>query len=243
MNTIVLPTYNERENLPHALNRIREVADGRGIQLHTLIVDDDSPDGTGRLADQLAEEYPDVSVLHRSEKEGLGKAYIAGFRQAMDQGADLLFEMDADLSHDATYLPDFLRLIEQGADVVLGSRYVKGGGVENWPLARRVISRGGSLYSRAILGLPYHDLTGGYKCFRRQVLEALDLDAIGANGYGFQIEMTYRAHKAGFTIKELPIIFVDRQVGKSKMNNSIVLEAMLMVWRLRFGRPAKPAKR
>jgi dolichol-phosphate mannosyltransferase len=243
MNTIVLPTYNERENLPHALNRIREVADGRGIQLHTLIVDDDSPDGTGRLADQLAEEYPDVSVLHRSEKEGLGRAYIAGFRQAMDQGADLLFEMDADLSHDATYLPDFLRLIEQGADVVLGSRYVKGGGVENWPLARRVISRGGSLYSRAILGLPYHDLTGGYKCFRRQVLEALDLDAIGASGYGFQIEMTYRAHKAGFTIKELPIIFVDRQVGKSKMNNSIVLEAMFMVWRLRFGRPAKPAKR
>jgi len=243
MNTIVLPTYNERENLPHALNRIREVADGRSIQLHTLIVDDNSPDGTGRLADQLAEEYPDVSVLHRSEKEGLGKAYIAGFRHAMEQGADLLFEMDADLSHDATYLPDFLRLIEQGADVVLGSRYVQGGGVENWPLSRKVISRGGSLYSRIILGLPYHDLTGGYKCFRRQVLETLNLDAIGASGYGFQIEMTYRAHKAGFKIKELPIIFVDRQVGQSKMDNGIVLEAMLMVWRLRFGRSSKPAGR
>ena len=243
MNTIVLPTYNERENLPRALDRIREVADGRGIQLHTLIVDDNSPDGTGRLADQLAEKHPDVSVLHRSEKEGLGKAYIAGFRHAMENGADLLFEMDADLSHDAAYLPDFLRLIEQGADIVLGSRYVKGGGVENWPLARKVISRGGSLYSRIILGLPYHDLTGGYKCFRRQVLEALDLDAIGASGYGFQIEMTYRAHKAGFTIKELPIIFVDRQVGDSKMSKGILLEAMLMVWRLRFGRSAKSAKR
>ena len=243
MNTIVLPTYNERENLPRALNRIREVADGRGIQLHTLIVDDNSPDGTGRLADQLAEEHPDVSVLHRSEKEGLGKAYIAGFRHAMENGADLLFEMDADLSHDAAYLPDFLRLIEQGADVVLGSRYVKGGGVENWPLSRKVISRGGALYSRIILGLPYHDLTGGYKCFRRQVLETLDLDAIGASGYGFQIEMTYRAHRAGFAIKELPIIFVDRQVGTSKMSKGILLEAMLMVWRLRFGRAAKPAKR
>jgi dolichol-phosphate mannosyltransferase len=241
MNTIIVPTYNERENLPHALNRIREVADGHGLQLHTLIVDDNSPDGTGQLADRLAEEYPDVSVLHRTAKEGLGRAYMDGFRHAMDQGADILFEMDADLSHDAAYLPDLLRAVEQGADVALGSRYVKGGGVENWPLSRKLISRGGSLYSRIILGLPYHDLTGGYKCFRRRVLETLDLDSIGASGYGFQIEMTYRAHQAGFKITEVPIIFVDRQVGTSKMSKGIFLEAMLMVWRLRLGRPAKPA--
>jgi dolichol-phosphate mannosyltransferase len=243
MNTIVVPTYNERENLSHALNRIREVADGHGLQLHTLIVDDDSPDGTGRLADKLAEEYPDVSVLHRSGKEGLGKAYVAGFRHALEQGADVLFEMDADLSHDATYLPDFLRVIDQGADLVIGSRYVRGGAVVNWPLWRKFVSRGGSLYSRAILGLPYHDLTAGYRCYRRRVLEALDLDAIGASGYGFQIEMTYRTHQAGFKIAEIPIVFVDRQVGESKMSGGIFLEALLMVWRLRLGRPAQPAGR
>jgi dolichol-phosphate mannosyltransferase len=239
MNTIVLPTYNEHENLRHALERIREVADGNGIVLHTLIVDDDSPDGTGELADRLTGEYPDVEVLHRPGKQGLGKAYIAGFRHAMANGADLLFEMDADLSHDASYLPHFIRLIEQGADVVLGSRYVKGGGVENWGLARRVVSRGGCLYAQAILGLPYHDLTGGYKCFRRTVLETLDLEAIGASGYGFQIEMTYRAHQAGFRVAELPIIFVDRKVGESKMSKRIVIEAMLMVWRLRFSKPQR----
>jgi len=237
MNTIVVPTYNEIENLRHALERIREVADSNHIQLHVLVVDDNSPDGTGDLADQLAIEMPDVSVLHRTAKEGLGKAYIAGFRHAMAQGADLLFEMDADLSHDAKYLPGFLKLIEGGADLVLGSRYVKGGGVENWPLSRRVISKGGSFYSRVILGLPYRDLTGGFKCFRRKVLETLDLDAIGASGYGFQIEMTYRTHQAGFKIEELPIVFTDRQVGESKMSGNIVTEAMLMVWRLRFSEP------
>jgi dolichol-phosphate mannosyltransferase len=237
VNTIILPTYNERDNLRHSLERIREVADGSDIELHTLIVDDNSPDGTGELADQLATEYPDVEVLHRPGKQGLGKAYIAGFRHAMASGADLLFEMDADLSHEASYLPHFIRLIEQGHDLVLGSRYVKGGGVENWGLARRVISRGGCLYAQTILGLPYHDLTGGYKCFRREVLETLDLEAIGASGYGFQIEMTYRAHQAGFSIAELPIIFVDRKVGESKMSKHIVLEAMLMVWRLRLSKP------
>jgi dolichol-phosphate mannosyltransferase len=235
MNTIVLPTYNERDNLMPALERIREVADGYGIELHTLVVDDDSPDGTGELADRLSGEFPHVEVLHRAAKEGLGKAYIAGFRQALAAGADLIFEMDADLSHDAAYLPDFLRRIENGADVVLGSRYVKGGGVVNWGPGRKIISRGGCLYAQAILGLPYHDLTGGYKCFRRRVLETLDLDAVGTSGYGFQIEMTYRAHKAGFRIEESPIIFVDRQVGLSKMSRGIVLEAMIMVWRLRLG--------
>jgi dolichol-phosphate mannosyltransferase len=237
VNVVVLPTYNERENLRHALARIREVADGQRLQLHTLIVDDDSPDGTGRLADELADELPDVSVLHRAGKEGLGKAYLAGFRQALAMGAERVFEMDADLSHDASYLPHFLRLVDAGADLVLGSRYVRGGGVENWSLPRRVISRGGCLYAQAILGLPYRDLTGGFKCFRRRVLEAVDLDAVGTAGYGFQIEMTYRAHQLGFRIVELPIIFVDRKVGESKMSNDIVLEAMANVWKLRFGRP------
>jgi len=236
MNTIVLPTYNERDNLEHALQRIREVADGHDLQLHTLIVDDNSPDGTGELADRLATEYPDVEVLHRAGKEGLGKAYLAGFRHALTAGADLLFEMDADLSHDASYLPHFVRLVDKGADLVIGSRYVRGGGVENWTLSRRAISRGGCLYAQTVLGLPYHDLTGGFKCFRRRVLEAIDLDAIDTKGYGFQIEMTYRAHKLGFRIVELPIIFVDRKVGQSKMSNDIVVEAMVNVWRLRFDR-------
>jgi dolichol-phosphate mannosyltransferase len=237
--TIVLPTYNEYDNLRPALERIREVAAGHRLDLHTLIVDDNSPDGTGELADELAGEFPQVEVLHRAAKQGLGKAYIAGFRHALAAGADLIFEMDADLSHDAAYLPDFLRRIEGGADVVLGSRYVRGGGVVNWGIGRKIISRGGCLYAQTILGLPYHDLTGGYKCFRRRVLEALDLDAIGTSGYGFQIEMTYRAHKAGFRIEESPIIFVDRQVGVSKMSRGIVLEAMLMVWRLRLGRSSR----
>jgi dolichol-phosphate mannosyltransferase len=241
MNTVGLPTYNERENLRHALERIREVADGNDLQLHTLIVDDDSPDGTGELADRLATEYPDVEVLHRAGKEGLGKAYIAGFRHALAAGADLLFEMDADLSHDASYLPHFVALIDRGADVVLGSRYVRGGGVENWTLSRKVVSRGGCLYAQAVLGLPYRDLTGGFKCFRRRVLETIDLDAIDTKGYGFQIEMTYRAHKLGFRVVELPIIFVDRKVGESKMSNDIFLEALVNVWRLRFAHPATPS--
>lgn len=239
MNVVVLPTYNERDNVRHAVARIREVAEGHGIQLHTLIVDDASPDGTGEIADELAATVPDVSVLHRAGKEGLGRAYIAGFREALARGAERVFEMDADLSHDATYLPHFLRLVDQGADLVLGSRYVKGGGVENWSLARKVISRGGCLYAQLILGLPYRDLTGGFKCFRRRVLEAIDLDAIDTKGYGFQIEMTYRAHQLGFRIVELPIVFVDRKVGESKMTNDIVVEAMKNVWKLRFSPPAR----
>jgi dolichol-phosphate mannosyltransferase len=239
VNIVVLPTYNERENVRHAVARIREVADGHAIRLHTLIVDDASPDGTGEIADQLSLEVPDVSVLHRAGKEGLGKAYIAGFRKALEMGAERVFEMDADLSHDASYLPHFLRLIDQGADLVLGSRYVKGGGVENWSLPRKVISRGGCLYAQLILGLPYRDLTGGFKCFRRAVLETVDLDAIDTKGYGFQIEMTYRVHQLGFRVAELPIVFVDRKVGESKMTNDIVLEAMMNVWKLRFSPPAR----
>lgn len=243
MNVIVLPTYNERDNLRHALGRIREVADGHRVQLHTLIVDDNSPDGTGDLADELTRSVPDVSVLHRAAKEGLGKAYFAGFRRALDMGAERVFEMDADLSHDATYLPHFLRLVDQGSDLVLGSRYVKGGGVENWSLSRKIISRGGCLYAQAILGLPYRDLTGGYKCFRRRVLEAIDFDSIDARGFGFQIEMTYRAHKMGFKVVELPIIFVDRKVGESKMSGDIFFEAMVNVWKLRFSHvPTRPSQ-
>ncbi len=243
MNVIVLPTYNERENLRHALARIREVADGHGIQLHTLIVDDNSPDGTGELADELAAQTPDVSVVHRAGKEGLGKAYLAGFREALAMGAERIFEMDADLSHDAAYLPDFLRLIDQGADLVLGSRYVKGGGVENWSFSRKLISRGGCLYSQLILGLPLRDLTGGFKCFRRTVLETIDLAAVGTKGYGFQVEMTYRAYKLGFKVVELPIIFVDRKVGDSKMTGNIFLEALTNVLKLRLSTiPTRPPR-
>ena len=242
MNVVVLPTYNERDNVRHAVARIREVAEGHGVRLYTLIVDDASPDGTGEIADDLAATVPDVSVLHRAGKEGLGRAYIAGFRTALEMGAERIFEMDADLSHDATYLPHFLRLIDQGADLVLGSRYVKGGGVENWSLPRKVISRGGCLYAQLVLGLPYRDLTGGFKCFRRRVLETIDLDAIDTKGYGFQIEMTYRAHQLGFRIVELPIVFVDRKVGESKMTNDIVLEAMKNVWKLRFSPPARAGR-
>jgi dolichol-phosphate mannosyltransferase len=237
MRTVVLPTYNERQTLPLAVQRILTASAEHQLDLGILVVDDDSPDGTGRLADELAAQHPEVAVLHRAGKEGLAKAYFAGFRRALDDGAELIFEMDADLSHDAAYLPAMVRLAEQGADLVLGSRYVKGGGVANWPLGRRLISRGGCLYAQAILGLPYRDLTGGFKCFRRRVLEALDFDGIGASGYGFQIETTYRAHQLGFRIKELPIIFVDRTIGESKMSGGIVGEAMLMVWKLRFSRP------
>jgi dolichol-phosphate mannosyltransferase len=238
MRTVVLPTYNERQTLPLAVERILTVSTEHDHGLDILVVDDDSPDGTGRLADELAGRHPQVKVLHRAGKEGLAKAYFAGFRQALEAGAELIFEMDADLSHDASYLPGMVHLTEQGADVVLGSRYVKGGGVVDWPLSRRLVSRGGCLYAQTILGLPYRDLTGGFKCFRRRVLEALDFDSIGASGYGFQIETTYRAHQLGFRIKELPIIFVDRTIGESKMSGGIVGEAMLMVWKLRFSRPA-----
>jgi dolichol-phosphate mannosyltransferase len=236
VNIIVLPTYNERENLRTALARIRMVAERHDVQLHTLIVDDNSPDGTGELADELAGHYRDVSVLHRAGKEGLGRAYIAGFREALARGAERIFEMDADLSHDARYLPHFLHVIDEGADLVLGSRYVQGGGVQNWTLSRKVISRGGCLYAQTILGVPYHDLTGGFKCFRRQVLETIDLDRIDTAGYGFQIEMTYRAHQLGFRIVEMPIIFCDREEGVSKMSNDIVLEAMKNVWKLRLSK-------
>jgi dolichol-phosphate mannosyltransferase len=229
---LVLPTYNEAENLEAFLAAVlpKLPADAR-----VLVVDDSSPDGTGKLADRLAAEDERVRVLHRTQKEGLGPAYIAGFREALSQGAELILEMDADFSHDPAYLP---RLLEaaQRADLVIGSRYVEGGGVSDWSALRRGISRGGSAYARLVLGVGVRDLTGGFKCFRREVLETIDLDAVDARGYAFQIEVTYRTLQAGFKVVEVPIVFRDRQAGSSKMDGSIVLEAIWRVPRLRFGR-------
>jgi len=228
---IIVPTYNERENLPELVRAIFDVVP----EVHLLVVDDASPDGTGELADGIAAEDARVHVLHREGKLGLGTAYIAGFRWALERGYPRIFEMDADFSHQPRYLPEFLAAADD-ADLVLGCRYIKGGGTENWTLRRKFVSRGGNAYARLILGLPYRDLTGGFKCFRREVLEAIDLDTIRSTGYAFQIELTYRAHKAGFRVAEVPIIFPDRRLGVSKMSGQIVREAMINVWRLRFGR-------
>ncbi len=227
---IILPTYNERNNLAPITAAIQAVG-----PFHILVVDDNSPDGTGVLADELAAQRPgELFVLHRPAKQGLGRAYLAGFAWGLAHGYDLLFEMDADFSHDPRHLPQFVNCIHAGADVVLGSRYIAGGGTRNWSALRRFISRGGSLYAHTILGLPIQDLTSGFKCFRRSALEALDLAGIDANGYGFQIEVTYRCYRQGLRIIETPIIFVDRRVGQSKMSQAIVFEAMLMVWRIRL---------
>jgi len=229
---VCVPTYNERENLEPLVRALGEVLDT--AQDRVLVIDDGSPDGTGELADGLAQELPWVSVLHRTAKEGIGRAYLAGFARALASGAELVLEMDCDFSHDPRDVPRLLAATEDGADVVLGSRWVDGGGTENWGLVRRLVSRGGSLYARLVLGVSIRDLTGGFKCFRRQVLETIDLDAIAARGYGFQIEGTYRALRAGFRVVELPITFVDRRVGESKMSGAIVLEAMRQVPVLRW---------
>ena len=223
--TICLPTYNEAANLEPMLHALGEVLPEGG---RVLVIDDGSPDGTGELADRLTEELPFVGVLHRERKEGLGPAYLAGFDRALAEGAELVLEMDCDFSHDPRDVP---RLIEGAADadLVLGSRYVPGGGVANWGLVRRTISAGGSLYARVLLGVGVRDLTGGFKCYRREVLEHIDLDAISAKGYAFQIETTYRALRAGFRVREIPIRFADREVGGSKMSRRIVLEA---IWRV-----------
>jgi dolichol-phosphate mannosyltransferase len=222
---LVLPTYNEAENIEEFVAAARAKLP-RSAQI--LIVDDSSPDGTGRSADRLAAEHANVSVLHRRRKEGLGPAYIAGFRRALAAGAGLVLEMDADFSHDPAYLP---RLLEtaQRADLVLGSRYVPGGGISDWGPLRKAISRGGSAYARFVLGVDVQDLTGGFKCFRREVLEAIDFDTIQARGYAFQVEMTYRALRRGFKVVEVPIVFRDRRAGSSKMDRAIVAEA---IWRL-----------
>jgi dolichol-phosphate mannosyltransferase len=231
--TICLPTYNERANLEPMIDALRDVLrDGDRV----LVVDDSSPDGTGEIADRLADELGFIDVLHRPQKEGLGPAYLAGFKRALADGAELVLEMDCDFSHDPEAVPRLIAAAEGGADVVLGSRYVRGGRVGNWGLIRRVISRGASLYTALFLQMGVRDPTGGFKCFRRGVLETLDLDAITAKGYAFQIETTYRAKQAGFRIVEVPITFVDRTAGHSKMSRTIVLEAIWRVPLLRLGR-------
>ena len=233
---VVLPTYNEADNLERLVEEVLErLPDSRQV----LIVDDNSPDGTGEIADRLAARHDDVDVLHRERKEGLGPAYIAGFRDALAGGAELIIEMDADFSHDPAYLPQLLRAIEP-ADLVIGSRYVPGGGVTEWGRVRRFISRGGSAYARTALGVDVRDMTGGFKCFRREVLEAIDFEDVTSRGYAFQVEMTYRAIKAGFRVIEVPIVFRDRREGSSKMTKGIVAEAIWRVPAMRTKRRRRP---
>jgi dolichol-phosphate mannosyltransferase len=227
---LILPTYNEAENVGPIVRAARAQMrpDDR-----ILVVDDNSPDGTGAVADELAHELHGVAVLHRPGKQGLGRAYLAGFGYALERGADLVLEMDSDFSHDPADLPRLIAAAEHGGDLVLGSRYVDGGSVTDWGLLRKLVSRGGSWYARVILGVKVRDLTGGFKCFRRSVLEALELDAVHADGYGFQIELTYRTIKAGFRVIEIPIVFRERRVGESKMTARIALEAVWKVPALR----------
>jgi dolichol-phosphate mannosyltransferase len=227
---IVTPTFDERENLPRFVAAVRSAAPEADL----MIVDDASPDGTGDIADELAARDDRVHVIHRPGKLGLGTAYVDAFRWGVSRGFEWFFEMDADLSHDVRYLPDFFGALEAGADVVIGSRNVPGGGVEGWGLGRHVLSKGGSLYSRMVLGLRVRDLTSGYKAFSRRALEAIDLQRVRSNGYSFQIETTYRAHLKGMKIVEVPIVFVDRRVGQSKMNRRIFAEAVRVVWKLRL---------
>ena len=229
---LIIPTFNEAQNIEPIVDAARErLPDSRRV----LVVDDSSPDGTGEIADRLAAEHEDVEVLHRTRKEGLGPAYLAGFEHALGAGAEFVMQMDADFSHDPADLP---RLLEaaQDADMVLGSRYVRGGAVAEWGPLRRAVSRGGSSYARLVLGVRVQDLTGGFKCIRRQVLETIDLDSVNAKGYAFQIEMTYRAIRAGFRLVEVPIVFRDRHVGNSKMSRAIFAEAIWRVPALRLKR-------
>jgi dolichol-phosphate mannosyltransferase len=227
---VIVPTYNERENLPRLIPDIL----ARDERLEVLVVDDGSPDGTGAVADEIARQNPRVHVLHRAGKLGLGTAYLTGFKWGLERRYDALFEMDADFSHDPAHLPQFLEAIES-ADLVLGSRYLHGRvTVVNWPMGRLLLSYFANIYARWVTGLPVADATGGFKCFRREVLEALELDRVESNGYSFQIEMSFRAWKKGFRLGEIPIMFVDRDVGESKMSKKIVYEAVWRVWRLRF---------
>jgi dolichol-phosphate mannosyltransferase len=226
---VVLPTYNERENLPAIVPQILRATP----DVDVLVVDDSSPDGTGALADAIARDEPRVRVLHRLRKEGLGRAYLAGFDVALRARYALILEMDADFSHDPAMLPVLLGAARD-ADLVLGSRWVPGGGTVNWGTGRRVLSRAGSFYARTILGVPIRDLTGGFKCFRREVLESIDLPTVTTTGYAFQIELTWRAIRRGFHVVEVPITFADRRVGKSKMSRGIVAEALWKVWTMRF---------
>ena len=248
---LILPTYNEAENIEaivRAAGAVLVQAAPEGYRM--LVVDDGSPDGTGDIADRLAGEHDWVKVLHRSEKNGIGPAYLAGFRHALGQGAGYVMEMDSDFSHDPADLARLLAaVVHEGADLALGSRYVPGGGVSDWGFLRRFISEGGSTYARIVLGLKVRDLTGGFKCFRRETLEVIHFDSVRSQGYAFQVELTYRAVRAGFKVVEVPIVFRDRQLGQSKMSWRIAAEAMWLVPRLRFGRqpPARavlpPAER
>jgi dolichol-phosphate mannosyltransferase len=228
---VCLPTYNERENIEPMVRALQGVLDTSRDRV--LVIDDSSPDGTGDTADRLAAELPWVDVLHRRVKEGLGPAYVAGFRRALVERAELVLEMDCDFSHDPSDVPRLIAAA-QDADLVLGSRYARGGGTENWGLGRRIVSRGGCLYAQVLLGVRVRDLTGGFKCYRRTALEAIDIDALSARGYGFQIETTYRVLRAGLRVVEIPIRFTDRRVGESKMTRAIVAEAMWKVPALRW---------
>ncbi len=225
---VVIPTYNERENLPALVEKIFAL---KIPDLRLMVVDDNSPDGTGRIADELRQKYP-VTVIHRAEKSGLGKAYVQGF-ESLPPEAEIVIQMDADLSHDPAAIPAMLEKIKT-CDVVLGSRYIPGGNTKNWDLARKLISRFGNFYARTILALPYRDLTGGFKCFRREALEKINLSLLSSVGYNFQIETTYAAHKKGLKICEIPITFTERRLGSSKFNLGIILESFWKVLRLRF---------
>ena len=229
---VILPTYNESENLPKIVPRILE----QDPRLEILVVDDNSPDGTGRLASDLAGLNPRVNVLHRTQKDGLGRAYLAGFAWGLERGYDRLFEMDADFSHDPRFLGDLIKAVDDGADLAIGSRYKSGVNVINWPMSRLMLSFFASVYARWITGLPLTDLTAGFKCFRKQVLAAIPLDQVRSNGYAFQIEMSFRTWRKGFKLVEVPIVFTDRTEGRSKMNRAIVREAVWVVWWLRLAR-------
>jgi dolichol-phosphate mannosyltransferase len=224
---VVVPTYNERENLPPLVQRILALP----ARVDVLVVDDNSPDGTGKLADELAALHPEIRVLHRTEKSGLGRAYIAGFKWALEHGYEFVFELDGDLSHNPDDIPMFLAAAKD-ADLVIGSRYINGIRIINWPLSRLMLSKGAAKYVKIVTGMPFTDPTGGYKCFRRRALEAIKLDSIHSNGYSFQIEMTHRLWRQGMRVVEVPIIFTDRFQGHSKMSGHIIREAFLMVWRL-----------
>jgi dolichol-phosphate mannosyltransferase len=224
---VVVPTYNERENLPPLVQRLLALP----VKVEVLVVDDNSPDGTGKLADELAAKHPVIHVLHRSEKNGLGRAYLAGFKWALEQGFEFIFELDGDMSHNPDDIPLFLEAARE-ADLVLGSRYMNGIRIINWPLSRLMLSKSAATFVHVVTGMPFTDPTGGYKCFRKRSLESIDLNAVTSNGYSFQIEMTHKLWRKGMKIVEVPIIFTDRFQGRSKMSKNIMFEAFVMTWRL-----------